>query len=246
MVDDRDAVAQALRFFHVVRRQEHRDAPRVHAFDRLPQREAALRVEARGRLVEEEHRRVVRDRARNLNALRHAARELVRESAGALAQPEIGEQLVGAHPRVLRMEAEVHPMHREVLADGERAIERAELRHDADRALHRRRVGAHVDPIHGYASRRRFHAGRADAHRRRLACAVRSEQPEDLATAHLEVDPLQCVHFAASARVDLGQLLDDDACGFHGPYYPMDPWRTSDCARPEEPIATIFNVPNPP
>ena len=57
MVDDRDPVAELVGLLHVVRGEEDRLALGVELAEDLPQRDAALRVEAGGRLVEEQDRR---------------------------------------------------------------------------------------------------------------------------------------------------------------------------------------------
>ena len=57
VVDDGQPVAELVGLLHVVGREEDRLAVDVELAEDLPQRDAALRVEAGGRLVEEQHRR---------------------------------------------------------------------------------------------------------------------------------------------------------------------------------------------
>src|SRR6266571_4047846 len=61
VIHDRDAVAEALGFLHVVRREQHGAALRAEAANDRPQLPARLRIEAGGRLVENQH---LVDRAR--------------------------------------------------------------------------------------------------------------------------------------------------------------------------------------
>ena len=75
MVHDRHPVAELVGLLHVVRGQQDRLAVGVQLAEDLPQRDAALRVEAGGRLVEEQHLRPVHDRPRHHQALGHAARQ---------------------------------------------------------------------------------------------------------------------------------------------------------------------------
>ena len=56
MVDDREPVAELVGLLHVVRGEEDGLAVGVQLAEDLPQRDAALRVEAGGGLVEEEDR----------------------------------------------------------------------------------------------------------------------------------------------------------------------------------------------
>jgi hypothetical protein len=58
MVHDRDAVAEALRLFHIVSGEQNGPAVRLEALDQLPELAAGLRVEPGGGLVEEEQGRV--------------------------------------------------------------------------------------------------------------------------------------------------------------------------------------------
>ena len=71
MIHDRHPVAQVVGLLHVVGGQQDRLAVAVELAEDLPQREAALRVEARRRLIEEQHRRAVEDRARHHQPLGH-------------------------------------------------------------------------------------------------------------------------------------------------------------------------------
>ena len=74
-VDQADAVA-ILGLVEEVRRHHHRDAPLDHGVDVRPELAARQRVDARGRLVEKQHRRVVHDRAGQGQPLLEAQRQL--------------------------------------------------------------------------------------------------------------------------------------------------------------------------
>ena len=92
VVDDRDAVAKLVGLLHVVRGQHDGNALLAQASHRLPHRDAALRIEPRARLVEKENLRVMRNGARDLNALRQTARKLCRIGVGSLRQMELRQQ----------------------------------------------------------------------------------------------------------------------------------------------------------
>ena len=92
VVDDRDPVAELVGLLHVVRGEEDRLPVVVQLAEDLPQGDAALRVEAGGRLVEEQDRRAVHDRPGHHEALGHAARERHHRGAGAVGEAELLEQ----------------------------------------------------------------------------------------------------------------------------------------------------------
>ena len=95
VVDDGDPIAELVGLFHVVRREHDGLALRVELAHDVPQREAALRVEARGRLVEEEHIGIVEDRPGDHQPLGHAARQLGHVGASPVGEAELLEHLVG-------------------------------------------------------------------------------------------------------------------------------------------------------
>ena len=88
---------------------------RVQLVDDVPQREPALRVEARRGLVEEQHVGLVHDRPRDHQPLRHPARQLVDVGLGPVGEPELLEQLAGLAVCFLRAHAEVTTVEEEVL-----------------------------------------------------------------------------------------------------------------------------------
>jgi hypothetical protein len=74
MIDDRDAVGHAIRFIHVVRSEKYGHLlAGVEMLHVGPHLIAALRIEAEGRLIEEQHFRRVQQAARDLEAAPHAA-----------------------------------------------------------------------------------------------------------------------------------------------------------------------------
>ena len=80
-VHDADSVGHAERFFLVVRHEHRRDSDgALDLADRAPQLLADLRVERAERLVEQQHARLVRQRACERDALLLAARELARQA----------------------------------------------------------------------------------------------------------------------------------------------------------------------
>ena len=83
-VDDREPVAELVGLLHVVRGEQDRLTRGVQLAEDVPERDAALRIEPGGRLVEEEDRRPVHDRPGHHEPLRHAAGECQHRSLGPL------------------------------------------------------------------------------------------------------------------------------------------------------------------
>jgi hypothetical protein len=92
VVHDGEAVAEALGLVHEMRREQHRLALLQQLLQALPDQVARLRVEAGGRLVEEQQVGVVHQRARQRQAPLHAAGERVDLGVGAAGQPGELEQ----------------------------------------------------------------------------------------------------------------------------------------------------------
>ena len=212
VVDDRDPLAQDVRLLHVVRREERRLAGAVEVFEDAPEVDARLRVDAGRRLVEEEHLRLVDERAGDHQPLREAAGELEDHRAGAVGERELLEQLVRPRAGLRARHAEEAAVVVEVLPDGERAVERVRLRDDADLALDGGRVAPDVEAGDERPALRRDDRRRQHPDRRRLAGPVRAEQAEELAAADLEVEPVD----GNEVAVDLAELFGADGRGFGG------------------------------
>ena len=124
---------------------------------------------------------------------------------------ELGEEIVGRGMGGSRGHPEIAPVIVEVLPHVQRAVEGVLLGHHADGLLGEGRMGDDVDAAHNRLSRARYHPGRQHAGGRGLAGPVRTQQTEDLARAHREVEPVdgRDVH----ARIDLRQVLRADHLG---------------------------------
>ena len=97
VVDDPDAVGEHVGLLEVLRREEDGDALLAREpLDLGPERAAALRVEARRRLVEEQHARLVHEREREVEAALHAARVAADLAVRGVGEADAREQLVAA------------------------------------------------------------------------------------------------------------------------------------------------------
>ena len=133
--EHRDAVADRVQRVEVVRDQEHRQAQRLlQGEDQLVERGRADGVQARGGFVEEQQRRIQRERARQARALAHAAGELRRQLVDRVGR-QAGElhlqQREFVAQRIRQLAVVLLQRHLHVLADGERREQRAVLEQHA-------------------------------------------------------------------------------------------------------------------
>ena len=170
--------------------------------DLLPDRLAADRVEAGGRLVEEEHARLVDQRRRRGRAAaacrpsrcrRGGRRRRRGRPARAARRPARLPSAPGSAVQ-RRLQADQ-------LAAGHQRVERRLLQRDADRA----RAPPAASLTTSWPATWALPAGRAQQrgqhpHRRRLAGAVRAEEAVDLALRDLEVDAVDGVNAALERR----------------------------------------------
>jgi hypothetical protein len=158
-----------------------------------PHRHAGHRVEAGGRLVEEEDLRLVHQAAGDLDAAPHAAGEIHHLFVAPLGEVHGFEQLVD---QLLALRARHAVELREddqVLFDAQLGVARHRLRDHADGAAHAVGLLGDVESADaGHAAGRRQQR-RQHADQRRLAGAVRSEQAEDFALLHVNDTPSTAV-----------------------------------------------------
>ena len=133
VVDDRDPVGEAVGLVEVLRRQQHGRAAGDERPRWLPEPEPAARVEAGGRLVEEEHRRAGDERGGEVEPAAHAARV----GRGRAARPASARSKRSSSSRAAlagRSGAEVVEAadHLEVLEAREVLVDRRVLAGEAD------------------------------------------------------------------------------------------------------------------
>ena len=94
VVDDDDLVRQAIGLLEVLRRQQHGVPAADELLDHAPEIGAAWRVEPGRRLVEEEHRRLVHERGREVEPAAHPAGERAQRDGRPRRDAEALEELV--------------------------------------------------------------------------------------------------------------------------------------------------------
>jgi len=183
VVDDRDAVAEALRFVHVVRGEQNRAPRRLELLDELPDLPPRLRVESRRRLVEEEQLRIADDGARERQTLLLSAGQLPDARGPFLVKLDETDNL--GHAAAARVEA-AKESHR--LFDGELLGELSLLQLNAEQltqcALVVRPTTTEDDDVSFIGAVQPL----ANLDRRRLPGTVGSQQAEAFSGGDLEIE----------------------------------------------------------
>src|SRR6202171_5850363 len=202
VVHDRDPVAKRFGLIHVMGGQENGPSFRADRFRQLPQVASRLRIEAGGRLVEEEDLRLVDERRRDAEALLLAARQLGNGRARLLGEVHLLQDRHGIDRAVVE-----RPEHVEQLEQAQAVEEGRGLQLDTNQVLNLVRILADVDAGDDcpalFGSTQTFE----DLHRGRLAGAVGTKQSEDLTLFHPERDAVN----RHQAPVPLSQSVDDDS-----------------------------------
>ena len=159
VVDDRDAVGEPVGLVEVLGGQQDGRAVGDEVLDRHPQVDAAARVEARRRLVEEQHRRARDERGREVEPAAHAAGVGLRDAVGGVGEVEALEQLAAARLRGAAALAVEAADHDEVLEAGEVVVDRGVLAGEADPGAQRAGVADDVEAGDAGRCRRRGRGG---------------------------------------------------------------------------------------
>ena len=185
---------------------------RCSSAQQLPEQPPRLRVEADGRLVEQQHLRVVHQGASDEHPLLETSGERRRLRVGLLGELQLVEQPRAARLALAARQTEVAAVEEQDLAHRKVAVEVAHLRHHGDLAPRGDRIARHVDTADLDPSGGGPHQRGQAADRRALAGAVGPEQAEELAAPDRERDAAHRLDRwrLARARVGLAQLLDED------------------------------------
>jgi hypothetical protein len=123
-----------------VRRQQDRERLTTRErFQLLPHGDSRLRIEPRGRLVEEQHVRGVDEPERDVEPPLHAARVALDDTVGRVRDADQLEQFVDTAAERGAAEALHAALQREVLPAGAVRVDAGLLRDVADRPTHRPR-----------------------------------------------------------------------------------------------------------
>ena len=164
---------------------------RTSSREHLPQVAAAARVEAGGRLVEEQHLGAAHQAGRDIEAAAHATRVGLDERGREVGEVELLEQLVATLAGCGLRHATEPADGLQVEPGAHQAVDGGLLRGDADAATHGGRLVHDVEPGDGGAALGRLAERREDADRRGLAGSVVAEQPEHGARSDVQVEVAQ-------------------------------------------------------
>ena len=184
----------------IVRREEHRRAARATLrVEEAPEALAMLGVEAHRGLVEDEERRCVQRGARDVGEAAPAAGELARELAGTRPEPHAFQRVVDGGTRVASRHAGHAGGELEVLSDGEERVDGGLLEHEPEPTARRAPIAHDVVSEDARAAATGRQQCREQQHRRGLARAIGSEQPDECARRHDEVQRLEGADLAVVA-----------------------------------------------
>ena len=167
------------------------DARLRQRVDQPPELPPRQRVDAAGRLVEEQDRRLVQDRAAEREPLAPAAGEIARQrvlAAGEAGHLEHERAPLGSSRAPV--EAVDAAEEADVLIDGQQLVEREPLRHVADALLHAFRIAGDVDAADERACRTSAAAARtacgwSSTCRRRCCRGSRRSRPRATSKRHV-------------------------------------------------------------
>ena len=207
MGQDDDPVGEIDRLVDVVRDEEDRDPELVaHLEHQVLEVAARLRVDGRERLVHEQDRGLVRERARDRDALLHAARELPWVVVDEAREADGLERLLD-EPRPLRpRELLVAQGQEHVVAHGRPRHQRAVVLLEDDRHLLGRR--GHPLSVQDDLAARRAHEACDALEQRGLAASRRADHAHELPLGDRERDAPQRVGDLAPGAVRLCDVPD--------------------------------------
>ena len=186
VIHDADGVGQREGFFLVVRHQHGGDAElALHGADGAPKFFADLRVQRAEGFVEQQHLRLVRQRARHGHALLLAAGELARQPLVHAFERHQLEQLLAPGAPIGGLHAPHAQREFDVVRHGHVAEQRVVLEHQADATIARTHVGdvAAVQRNAPVIDAREAGNGPQQG---ALAAARGAQQDEEFALAHLD------------------------------------------------------------
>ena len=205
VIEKEHAIA-GLGLVEIGRRPHNPDALLGQVLDHLPEFAARNRIDADARLVEEKQTRFLEERAGKAELLLHTARQLAGEPTRESLEIRQGEKPVERRralglrqPAQIRVQVEIF-LNRQVLVEAE------SLRHIADGGLNSGRISTSVEAEHFHGPFVWQHEPGHNADQRRLAGAVRPDQPGDFAAPDRSGHRVERGRRGPEALGDLRQL----------------------------------------
>ena len=185
LVDDGHAVAELLGLLDVVGGEQDGALLAAEVLHQLVNLQARLRIEAGRRLVEEQHLRIVEEREGQRQALLLAAGKLRIQRLALFPELQALEELAAVDGARVEAREKVHG-----LADLHLVLEPRGLEADADAVLHLAGLHLRIEAEHRHPAAGARAKPLEDFDRGGFSGAVRPEQSEHFAGAHVEVDAL--------------------------------------------------------
>ena len=196
----------AFGFVEIGRRNDDRDALASQSVENAPEIAARDRIDAGGRLIEQQNLRRMYERAGQPELLLHAAGQLpgaaLAERRHARSLKEARRALVSRAP----VDAEQVGEEFDVLVDREILVKPEALGHVADVRSRQLGVGDDIDSFDRDRTLVRRHHRRQQAHDCRFSGAVRADEAEDFALGAVQTQSAHRRHAAEA----LGQVADLD------------------------------------
>ena len=164
--------------------------------DRIPQLEAGARVEAGGRLVEQQHAWRAHEAGAEVEPAPHATRVVLDRTVGVVGQEDLGEHRIGGGAWPRSIVAEQPGDHHEVLPTRERRFDRGALAGEPDDATDLLRVLDRVDAGDVQRPGVGLQQCRHRPDQRGLAGTVRAEHGGDLPGGGDQVETVEGVDVA--------------------------------------------------
>jgi hypothetical protein len=191
VVDDGDPVGQPVGLLQVLGGEQHRGAALDQVADQPPEVAAAGRVQAGGRLVQQQHPGTAGQGGGQIQPPAHPARVGPDLPVGRLRQADAGQHLAGPLVRLAAGQAIEAADHLDVLPAAEDLIDGGGLAGQPDPGAHPGRVGADVDAGDAGAAPVGGEQGGEHADEGGLAGAVGPQQAVDAAGRHGERQAIQ-------------------------------------------------------
>src|ERR1700687_767368 len=188
VIDDYNAVAEALGLFHIVRGVDEGFAALLQGLEIVKNGIAALRIDTDRRLIEQKNLRIVQQGRRQIQTPLHASAERFHFVAGAIRESHQVQDVVDclfcfrAGERVKRRKKS------QIVAGGELVVKRHVLRDESDLQLDRIGITLNLLAFDEDFAGIRAQQSRNDGDSRRLAGAVRPEQPDGLSAISPKTD----------------------------------------------------------
>ena len=193
-----------------MRNDHDRRAERIDLLEQEHDLKRTLRVEVAGRLIGDDHRRIVDERAGNGHTLLLAAGQLVRQTAALVLQPDQLQHIGHALFDLLRRCADDAHGERDVLIDRLVLNEAEVLENNAERAAHigdgRALDGLELIAVNQHRAGRRFELRRQQLDDGRLAGAGRTDQKHELAVINVHIDAVERVRAGLICFCDVYQI----------------------------------------